>query len=290
MSVPGRAAVWMTLTAVCLPLSAHAQDSGRLLGTSGVTQFEGAGGGGLVPWALIAGYGTNDAIGADAHYTVDALPDFTLQSAGASIGFYDRLELSYAHVWFGTGATGGKLGLGDGYQFQMDVVGAKVRLLGDAVYDQDSWLPQIALGTQFKASANAAVVHAIGATSADGEDFYLSATKLFLAQSLLLDATVRATKANQFGLLGFGGNRDNGYSAEFEGSAAVLVRRDLAFGAEVRTKPDNLRFAREGNAYDVFTTWFVGKALSVTLAFTSLGPIANQGNQNGFYLSLAGGF
>ena len=292
MRVFNRLAAWFLAAAATfgLPAIAHAQESGRLLATSGVVQLEGAGGGGLVPWALITGYGTRDAIGADAHYTVDVMPDFTLHAAGAAVGLYNRLELSYTHQWFNTGSTGAKLGLGSGYQFQLDVVGVKLRLLGDAVYDQDSWLPQIAVGAQYKSSPNGTVLHAIGARSADGEDFYVSATKLFLAQSVLLDATVRATKANQFGLLGFGGDRDAGYSAQFEGSAALLLRRDLAIGAEIRTKPDNLGFAREGTAFDIFAAYFFNKNLSATAAFTALGPIANQGNQNGVYFSLVGGF
>ena len=35
----------------------------RLIATSGVSQIEGAAGGGLVPWAVIAGYGTRDQFG-----------------------------------------------------------------------------------------------------------------------------------------------------------------------------------------------------------------------------------
>ncbi len=278
------------LILISTTMLSQAQESGRLLATSGVTQIDGAAGGGLVPWAVIAGYGTRDAIGADVHYTLDALPSFTLHSAGLAVGLYDRLELSYTHDWFNTGSTGAKLGIGSGFQFQLDVVGAKVRLLGDLVYDQDKWLPQIAIGTQYKVADHADLLHALGARSADGVDVYLSATKLFLAQSLLLDATVRATKANQFGLLGFGGDRDQGYTAQFEGSAALLLRRDFAIGAEIKTKPDNLGFAHESNAYDIFAAYFLNKNLSVTLAYTALGPIANQGNQNGVYLSLVGGF
>ena len=97
------------------------------------------------------------------------------------------------------------LGLGRGRlpQFNLDVAGAKVRLLGNAVYDQDSWLPEISVGTQFKAAGEHAVLHAIGAGSPDGVDFYVAATKLFLAQSLLVSGAVRATKANQLGILGF---------------------------------------------------------------------------------------
>ena len=134
------------------------------------------------------------------------------------------------------------------------------------------------------------MLRAIGARSTDGADFYLAATKLFLAQSLLVNATVRATQANQFGFLGFGGDRDRGYSAEFEGSAALLLSRRFAIGAEVRTKPDNLRFAREGTSFDAFAAYFLSKNASATLAFVSLGPITRQGVQNGLYLSLQGGF
>ena len=284
-----RFAALVALSSV-LSVGAQAQSSGRLLATSGVVQIEGAGGGGLVPWALITGYGTRDQIGADVHDTVVPLSDFTLNSAGAAVGLYDRVELSYAHEWFSTGAAGARLGLGNGYQFHLDVAGVKVRLTGDAVYDQDSWLPQIAVGTELKSADRHTVLHALGAQSNDGADFYIAATKLFLAQSLLVDLTVRATKANQFGLLGFGGDRDGSYSPQFEGSAALLLTRRLAVGAELRTKPDTLHFAHEGDAFDVFAVLFLDKHLSTTLAFTDLGPIVRQGEQEGAYLSLELGF
>ena len=276
--------------ALLLAPAAQGQESGRLLATSGVSQIEGAAGGGLVPWAVITGYGTRDAIGANAHYTMVYLPGFTLHSAGASVGLYDRVELSYAHQWFDTRNTGAKLGLGSGYLFQMDVLGAKVRLFGDAVYDQDSWVPQVSAGVQLKAADRRSLLRAIGARDSVGADFYLAATKLFLAESLLLNATLRATRANQFGLLGFGGDRHDEYSLQFEGSAALLLSRNMAVGAEVRTKPDNLNFAKEGAAFDVFGAYFLNKNASVTIAFAAMGPIARQRNQNGVYLSLQGGF
>ena len=105
-----------------------------------------------------------------------------------------------------------------------------------------------------------------------------------------MNGTVRFTRANQFGLLGHGGNREDGYRAQFEGSAAVLLTRTLALGGEFRTRPDNLRFAREDSAFDLFGAWFVNQHLSVVLAYVDLGRIANQGRQNGVYLSLQAGF
>ena len=85
-------AAWLGAMAL-LPIAGHAQDSGRLLATSGVTQLEGSAGGGLVPWSLISGYGTRDSVGASAHYTLAYLPDFTLHTAGVSVGLYDRVEI-----------------------------------------------------------------------------------------------------------------------------------------------------------------------------------------------------
>jgi hypothetical protein len=168
--------------------------------------------------------------------------------------------------------------------------GAKVRLIGDAVYDQDSWLPQIAAGLQYKKNDRDAIIHAIGGRRDEGTDYYLAATKAFLAQRVLLDVTLRETEANQYGILGFGGDRNGGYSTQVEASAAYLLSRSWVAGLEYRTKPDNLGFAKEDNAYDAFVAYFFNKNLSVTLAYVDLGDIALQGRQNGAYVSLQAGF
>jgi hypothetical protein len=264
-------------------------DSGKLLATGGVSNLEGAGGGGLSTWALISGYGTRDAVGADGHFTYIDLGSYSLWTEGAAVGLFDRVELSYAYQSFDTEDVGAKLGLGKGFTIDQDVVGAKIKLVGDAVYDQDSWLPQVAAGLQYKHNDKGWLVSAIGGKSADGTDFYASATKLFLAESLLVDATLRETKANQFGFLGFGGDRNDSYSTEFEGSAAYLLSRQFAVGAEYRTKPDNLGIAREDDAWDLFAAYFINKNVSVTLAYLNLGNIVIENNQQGVYVSVQAG-
>jgi len=264
-------------------------DSGKLLATGGVSQVEGAGGGGLANWALITGYGTRDGIGANVHYTAVPLPDYTLQTTGVAVGLFDRLELSYAWQAFDTQDVGAALGLGRGFTFHQNIFGAKLKLIGDAVYDQDSWLPQIAVGLQHKENDRAAVIAAVGGKNSVGTDFYLTATKLFLAESLLVDATLRETKANQFGILGFGGDKHNEYSTQFEGSGAYLFSRRFALGAELRTKPSNLGIVHEGAAWDLFAAYFFSKNLSVTAAYADLGNIAIENSQHGAYLSLQAG-
>lgn len=264
--------------------------SGKLLLTGGVTQVEGSAGGGLTPWAVIGGYGTRDQIGANAYYTRITLSDYNLQSYGALVGIRDRVELSVSRQAFDTEAVGAALGLGHGFTIRQDTYGVKIKVAGDAVLDQDSWMPQVAIGVQYKRNDQGGLLSAIGAKSDSGTDVYVSATKLYLAQSLLLNATVRMTKANQFGILGFGGDRHDGYTPQFEGSAAYLLTRNLAIGAEYRGKPDNLNIAHENNAWDAFIAWAPAKHVSVTVAYVDLGNIVIRDNQRGWYASLQVGF
>ena len=53
-----RAPLFLALAMLSAP--AFAGDGGKLLLTGGVSQLEGAAGGGITPWAVIGGYGTRD--------------------------------------------------------------------------------------------------------------------------------------------------------------------------------------------------------------------------------------
>ena len=129
----------------------------------------------------------------------------------------------------------------------------------------------------------------LGARDDDGVDFYLAATKLYLAgvlgRNLLVNATVRATKANQFGLLGFGGDRHHAYQPEFEGSAALFLSDQLVIGAELRTRPDNLRTFEENDVHDIFVAYVPNKHCALTVAYSDLGRIADKDEQDALYLS-----
>lgn len=286
-------APFLGAAALCLAVSpAHAGNrraGGKLLLTNGVSSVEGAAGGGLTAWAVIAGNETRDGIGGKAHATLVALPDFDLESVGAAIGVKDRVELSYAHQSFDTRKAGIALGLGRGFTFAQDIYGAKLRLIGDAVWDQDSWLPQIAVGVQHKRAIRAAVIGALGGR-ATGTDVYVAATKVILSRSLLLNGTVRATKANQFGLLGFGGDQRDRYRPQLEASAGVMLSPRLILGGEYRSKPDNLGFAREQTAFDAFAVFAATRNVSLTAAYVDLGDIATVKRQRGAFFSMQGSF
>lgn len=262
---------------------------GKLLLTGGVNTIEGAAGGGLTPWAVIAGYGTRDQIGGNAFVTNVRADDYQLRVTGAAIGLYDRVEFSFAEQRFDTRDVGATLGLGRGFTFTQKVAGAKVKLFGDAVLEQDSWIPQVSLGVMRKDNDRGDLLRALGIGNHKGTDVYLSATKLFLDPGVLVNTTLRATKANQTGILGFGTSTDSKTKLQFEGSVAYLLRRDLAIGAEFRTKPDRLAF-KEDRWADVFVAWSPTKNVSLTLAYVDLGNIVIKDRQRGSYLSLQIGF
>lgn len=283
----------LAITIFLSPQSATAEewrDGGKLLLTGGVTSIEGAAGGGLATWAVIAGDETEAGIGGTAHAIYIALPDFDLTSYGGAIGFRNRIELSFAHQSFDTRSVGAMLGLGHGFTFSQDVFGAKLRLVGDAVYDQDRVMPQISIGVQHKRANQGAIIAAVGGKASNGTDVYVSATKVVLSRSLVVNATMRFTKANQLGLLGFGGDKNIKYQPEFEGSAGVLLTRRLLAGVEYRTKPDNLGFAEEDDTYDLFAAWSVARHVALTAAWVDLGDIATVKRQRGAFLSIQGSF
>jgi Protein of unknown function (DUF3034) len=290
----------MAVAAIALTsLSAQAQDliggnknlgGGKLLATGGVSQVEGGAGGGLTPWAVIGGYSTQDQVGANAFLTKVYSDDYQLTVVGGLIGLYDRFELSFAQQEFDTKTVGAALGIGKGFKFRQDIFGAKVRLFGDAILDQDTWIPQVAVGLQYKNNNRDDLLKAIGANKGNGTDFYVSATKLFLGQSLLVNGTVRFTKGNELGILGFGGPDSDEYEPMFEGSVGYLLSRNWLVGAEYRSKPDNLAIVKEDDWFDVFVAWVPTKNVSFTLAYANLGTVAIRDKQDAVYLSVQAGF
>jgi len=315
------AAFFCTTCALSISGNALAEHaiSNKLLLTGGVSQVEGAAGGGLTPWAVIGGYGTNNEIGANVHYTYAKTGDYKLDTYGVTVGFYDRFELSIAEQKFDVSNLRNKVSSGLGADvigrdnITQTIIGAKVRVLGEAILDTDTWVPQVAVGVQYKKNHDGDFVKSavVGAEDDHGVDFYISATKLLLDKNVLLNSSLRFTKANQFGLLGFGGSRHDSYQPELELSAAYLISKNLAIGAEYRMKPDNLRSPandalfgganvvdlKEDDAFDVFVAYAPTKHVSLTAAYVNLGNIAtvkavgaDYGRQEGVYLSAQFGF
>lgn len=271
---------------------------GKLLLTGGVSSVEGAAGGGLTPWAITGSYATEGEIGGTAFVTGARTRDDSLAAYGMAVGIHDRIELSIARQEFDAKDNLAPLGL-TRLRLGQDILGIKLRVAGDAVLDSDTLLPQVAVGLQHKkVDAGALGPTLFGPLGAkdSGTDVYVSATKLFLAHGLLVNVTLRATRANQTGLLGFGGAHAQRRKLQPEISVARLLSPRVAVGAEFRAKPDNLSRSvlgagalKESPWWDVFVAWAPTKDVSMTAAFVDLGKIApalQPRRQTGAYLSV----
>ena len=286
-ALPATALHAQTVAPAATPRPALAPGHGKLLLTGGVSSIDGAAGGGLTPWAVIGSHATDGEIGATAFITRSRTQDYALSAYGAAIGIDDRVEVSLARQEFNAGAAVPDTTL------KLEIVGVKIRVAGAAVLEADTLMPQVAVGLEFKqvnpGPAVGGVLDSVAAKRS-GIDVYVSATKLFLAQGILLNGTLRATRANQNGLLGFGSSEQRGYTLQPELAVAWLLRRNLAIGAEYRFKPNKLAFAgaafAEDDWKDLFIVWAPIKNLSLTAAYVDLGNIVGHPHQTGAYLSV----
>ena len=342
-------------------------NDGKVLATPGVSMADGAGGGGAVPWAAITGYETRDGINGDVHMTYAYLPNYSLDSVGAAVGFYDRLELSYAYDVLPTGSTFNTLGLlssvlggavsnnslsgsalslaesalgltsaqspstgntqlipgVDAFNttIKMHVFGAKVRLIGEAIYDSDNLIPQVAIGGFYKANENKALIETLGGRKAKDFEAYICATKIFFPISTLVDINLRYSGANQIGLTGFGNATGEHRKIRPEVSIAYLLAKNTALGGEYAQHGHNQDgntanlngisvsqlFAnptisgvlngaglgglqntltqKESNWYDFFCAYFPNKNINLVFALLDLGNITFTPNQIGYYFS-----
>ncbi|QPB81902.1 DUF3034 family protein [Pseudoalteromonas rubra] len=266
-------ALWISATCMA--------GSGKLLATPGVSQVEGSAGGGIVPWAQLSGYASDEQWSLGGFCSRASVDDYRLDVCGIQANLFDRVELSYAEQAFAVPALNTEI--------EQSVSGVKVRLYGDIVYS--AW-PQLSLGMQHKSLKDDAVAALLGAEEDSGTDIYLAASKLHLGALGGLNAfwniTARHTEANQLGLLGYGGQQGS-ERIYLEASAAIFLNRELALGYEYREKPDNLGLGEQAWR-DVFVAWFINKQVNVTAAWLDLGSIAGQPDQTGWYVSVTGYF
>ncbi len=255
----------------------------KIIGTAGVNQIEGTAGGGLIPWAVLSGYATDDEWTSAVFTSHSQVDDYALNTLGFALNYHDRLELSYARMTLDIDAAPVDL--------HLNVIGAKYRLSGDVIYSD--W-PQVSIGVQYKKQVDFAIPQSVGAVKSGGTDFYLSAAKVWLNgianRTMLFNLNLRLSKANQIGLLGFGGDRDDDYDVLVEAVAGFFANRHWLIGTEYRQKSNNLSALKEDDWFDFFITYLPNKSMTITAAYLNLGDIAGAPDQTGFYLSLQGSF
>ena len=301
--------IWVAACVVCsLWAGAALADTGKLSLTGGVTSVDGAAGGGISPWGLIGTNATDGELGLSVGVSQLPLPDYSLTTTGVAVALNNQIEASFAQQDFNAAVATRFNSLGfsvaGGQHIRMNVLGLKVRIVGEAILDSDRWMPQVAAGVLYKQTDSGTirpVLEFLGASSEGGEA-YVAASKLLLKNSVLLNGTLRYTNANQGGLLGFGSRASGANTPRIvsEISAAYLLSSKLAVGAEVRFNPNNLEApgadANLGaglaadNWADLFVAWAPSKHWSLTLAYVDLGrilpAITSNKNQNGAYLGL----
>lgn len=262
----------------------------RLLATGGATTIEGSAGGGIVPMAVISGYGAQEEQSATAFASHVDTGDYQLEAIGGSWSWRNRVELSIAQQKLTHDSLTAALSLPSD-SISQRIISAKVRVAGDLIYTR---LPQLSIGVQHKKNLDFLVPAAVGAKDDSGTDINFTATKLILGgllhRNLLLNANLRYTKANQTGLVGFGGDKNDDYELLPEISTGVLVSRHWLLGTEYRQKPNNLSFIKEDDWQTVFVGWFPNKRVALVAAYVDLGEVATFKDQTGWYLSLQGSF
>lgn len=262
----------------------------RLLATGGASTIEGTAGGGIVPMAVIAGYGAQEEQSAVAFGSYVDTGDYQLGVFGGSWSWHNRVELSIAQQQLTHDSLTAALSLPTD-SISQRIVSAKVRVAGDLIYTP---MPQISVGAQYKKNLDFFVPAAVGAKEDSGTDVNVTATKLILGgffdRNLLLNLNLRYTNANQTGLVGFGGDKNDDKELMPEASVGVLLNRYWLLGTEYRQKPDNLSFIKEDDWQTVFVGWFPNKRIGLVAAYVDLGEVATFKDQTGWYLSLQGSF
>lgn len=251
-----------------------------------VTEIDGQAGGGLVPWALLA---DRPSVAVTSLNT----QNLGVNSVAVNGGIANRVELSYART--SVNIIGTALGNASNLA-NVDNYGVKVKL------NDMGTLPQFAVGVVNKQASgtllDGTVVPALNNTKS-GTDVYVAATKVvnIVGTNVLLNGVIRASKANQLGVLGFGGGNaagaKTGYSYKPEVSAEIFAAENVIIGAEYRAEPSNGVTATDGvlhqnSAYDLNVVYVANKNLALTAAYVNLGQVApalaGSNRQAGMYL------
>jgi hypothetical protein len=118
----------------------------RLIAPGGASSIEGSAGGGIVPMAVLAGYGAAEESGGAAFASTVKTPDYQLDVLGASWSWRNRIEVSVAEQTLTHNTLSAALGVND-TRIRQTVAGVKVRLGGNLLYTR---MPQISIGAQYK--------------------------------------------------------------------------------------------------------------------------------------------
>lgn len=214
-----------------------------------------------------------------------------MQNLAATWTLWERVELGYAVNRLGLddfprdvrAATGLDIDTNDVYLHHLN---ARVNLVREGEWDM-SWMPAVTAGVHYKYNADiyeidrdlGGVLSAVGYNDNDGVDMTLTATKSVacMGRPTIVSAGLRASKAAQFGLTGFGDD----YLVSFEGSVVMLVTDQLAIGTEVRQKRDQYAdvpglVEGEDTWWDVHAAYILNNNAEIYAVVGDAGAVLNE--------------
>ncbi len=264
------------------------------------TTIEGTGGGAFTPTAYLNNPTPNaNGIGKPT-FGIDYI-DLGKKSDTAIFGsetLYGRLELS-------VGAD----------QLQLGDLPSQIKTATGVTVDSSVWLyswnarylavketpnlPAITLGVSYKNnpgigeinSALGGALNTIGFKDTTGEDYTLTASKLFpkvASHALITTAGLRESKASDLGFLGFGKD----YSTTFEGSLIYLPAASwvLAYEYRQQVNPYNEKLApligKENNWNGVDAGYILNPNSTIVVGYGQFGNLANTSANNAFWFQL----
>jgi hypothetical protein len=216
-----------------------------------------------------------------------------MQVLAATWTWFQRLELGYAVNRLGLDdldrevrrSLGSAVDIGTNHVF-LHHLNARLNLIRENEWDI-ACMPALTAGVHYKYNANIDEINrdlgdaleGIDYADNDGLDFTLTASKTITAlpRPLMFSVGARASRASQFGLMGF----SDEYMVSFEGNVDVLVTDNLAIGGEFRDKPDVMGrvpdlVAKDDPWWDVHAAYFFGPHSSLYAVVGDAGGVANH--------------
>jgi hypothetical protein len=257
--------------------------------------IEGVGGLPITPSAYLVDPGPEGTLISKPNVSAHAIwvGDKDLQVVAATWTLLRRIELGYAVNRLGIDdldkevrrSTGGMANIGTDHIW-LHHLNARVNFIPENMCDVP-YIPAITAGVHYKYNNNIDEINrdlgdaleTVGYNDNDGLDFTLTASKTItsLPRPVMFSVGARASRASQFGLMGFGDD----YMVSFEGNVDVLVTDKLAIGAEFRDKPDVMGrikdlVAEDDAWWDVHAAYFLSPKSSIYAVAGDAGGVANH--------------
>lgn len=259
--------------------------------------FEGVGGGGIVPGAYRLNAPEKGAVFGKpviSNWDIIGLneDDSNIYTNGISLSFLDRFEFGYVHEIKDFKRLRANLinAGGSGFDVGEDNIYLHNFHFKTLISNETQYLPAFAVTAEFKYNEaiddmNENIGKALDTVGYKDDfgidlDFSISKTNTdLLGFPVVFHANARLTKGHYLGLLGF----SDDYTLNGEASIAFLPLPYFGFGAEVRQQNDQFAalpfngFSMDEDAFwDVFVTWLPNKNLSMAAAFTSFGNVVDK--------------